>query len=74
IDDMPAPEANRLHVKTNAPPAFLTEHDAQKVAAVRQQIEKRLDALTVGWLLERFKALPRTAKQQFLREAQKNLQ
>lgn len=67
IDDMPATEANRLHVKTNAPPAFLTEQDAQKVAAMREQIEKRLDALTLDWLLEKFKELPETSKQKFLK-------
>ncbi|MCF7668885.1 MAG: hypothetical protein K9N48_03810 [Verrucomicrobia bacterium] len=69
IDNMSVFEANQLHIKTNSPPALLTGQDAEVVAKVKERIEQRLDALTLDWLLEKFKELPESSKREFIRLA-----
>lgn len=67
VDSMSAADANRLHERANASPAVLIEPHAKRLAKVVKNIEKRLDALKLDWLVEKFKELNATLRQQFLK-------
>ncbi|MEW6378860.1 MAG: hypothetical protein AB1611_04555 [bacterium] len=69
IATMPAPDANRLHTKANNPPSVLTEQHEKRLAKLIKQIEVRLETLALDWLIEKFQALPESAKKKFLKLA-----
>lgn len=63
---MPAAEASRLHSRANNPPAVLTDEDAGRQSEIIKEIESRLDALKIDWLVEKFKELSPAMRQKFL--------
>lgn len=65
-DSMSAAEANRLHDRANSPPAVLTETHEKRRQKIIQAIEKRLDALKLDWLVEKFKELNGPMRKKFL--------
>ena len=69
IEGMSAVDANRLHTQASAPPAYLTDKQLARTSQVTGRVEARLSALTVEWLLEKFKELPLAARQAFLEAA-----
>jgi len=66
IESMPVAEVNRLFDRTNSPPAYLTSPDRKSLTGMRKDIENRLNALAVEWLMERFLELPDLSKKRFL--------
>lgn len=71
IPTMPADEANRLYNRLSTPPPVLTDSHIKRVGVVVSQIQARLEALSVEWLIEKFKELPAKAKKDFLAQLQK---
>ncbi len=71
IPSMPADEANRFHSRVSKPPPAATESHLKRATIIARKVEGRLDALSVEWLLEKFKELPPKAKKDFLQRAQK---
>jgi len=69
VSTMSAAEANRLHEKAVNPPPFITEQHADRAAKVVRQIEARLEALKIEWLVEKFKELNPQSKKNFLKIA-----
>jgi hypothetical protein len=67
VDSMSAAEANQLHDRANTPPALLTESHEIRRQKVVQRIEKRLDALKLEWLVEKFKELTGLLRKKFLK-------
>jgi len=70
LKNMSAADANRLHSRSNSPPAVLTKSDTQSLGKVVRAIESRLDALKIDWLVEKFNELPVAARRQFLELAE----
>ena len=70
VTTMPAMEANQLHLRLSSPPAVLTEADAKRLGAIVRKVTARLDALSVEWLIERYRELPLKVKKEFLRRVQ----
>lgn len=66
VDRMTVAEANRLHSKVVNPPAILTAEHAARLANVVSRIEERLETLSLEWLIEKFKELPKTTQKKFL--------
>jgi hypothetical protein len=66
IASMSVGDANQLHVRANNPPAVITEPHAKRQKKVLKDIEVRLDAYKVEWLIERFKELPAPLRKKFL--------
>ncbi|SPD75416.1 conserved hypothetical protein [uncultured Desulfobacterium sp.] len=71
ILDMPADEANRFHNRVSTPPPVVTAPHLKRAAVVVRKVQARLDALSVEWLLEKFKELPAKARKEFLQRVQK---
>ncbi|MGE5607903.1 MAG: hypothetical protein ACM359_01505 [Bacillota bacterium] len=69
IQAMSAGEANRLHARLNAPPAVLTEPHAKRLQLIAKKVDARLDALSVEWLIEKFRELPAKSRREFLSRA-----
>ncbi len=69
VSAMLAPDANRLHVRATSPPAVLTEPHAKRLAKVLKEVETRLDALKIDWLVEKFKELSPPLRKKFLQLA-----
>jgi hypothetical protein len=67
---MSAAEANQLHLRAINPPAVLTEADAKRLDAIARKVTTRLDALSMEWLIERYRELPPKARREFLRRVQ----
>ena len=66
VDSMSAAEANQLHERANTPPALLTDsHDTRRMQTV-EGLEKRLDALKLEWLVEKYKELSEPLRKTFL--------
>jgi hypothetical protein len=70
IPTMPADEANRFYNRVSIPPPAVMDTHLKRAEAVLRKVEARLDALSVEWLLEKFKELPARAKKDFLQRAQ----
>lgn len=70
IPAMLADEANRFHNRVRTPPPLVTDPHLTRAAVVVRKVRARLDALSVEWLLEKFKELPPKAKKDFLQRAQ----
>jgi len=66
VDSISAADANRLHDRASAPPAMLTEPHDKRRKKILQAIEKRLDALKLDWLVEKFRELNGTMRKKFL--------
>jgi hypothetical protein len=66
VDSMSAAEANQLHERANTPPALLTEADDNRRQKTLQRLEKRLDALKLEWLVEKYKELTVPLRRRFL--------
>jgi len=69
IDDLTTAELTRLHDQAQTPPAFLEGPDKARVAGFARTVEDHLNSLAMEWLLERFRQLPDSLKQEFLRMA-----
>ena len=63
---MSAADANRLHVRASAPPAVLTDPHTQRLGKILKNVETRLDALKIDWLVEKYKELSPPLQKQFL--------
>ncbi|NCD34548.1 MAG: hypothetical protein EOL87_14180 [Spartobacteria bacterium] len=75
LESMDVSEANRLHGRATTPPSYLTNKDSVRRAACVQNIENRLNALKVDWLIEKFRELPEDLQIAFLeqvKEREKN--
>jgi hypothetical protein len=70
IPSMLADEANRLYGRVSKPSPVVTEAHLKRAAIISRKVEARLEALSVDWLLEKFKELPPKAKRDFLQRAQ----
>ena len=66
VASMSAGDANRLHARATNPPSILTEPHAKRLRKVATDIETRLDALKIDWLVEKFKELPVPLHKTFL--------
>jgi hypothetical protein len=66
VESLPATEANRLYERANAQPAVLTDPHATRLAKVTRSITKRLDALKLEWLVEKFRELDGPLRKKFL--------
>ncbi len=66
VATMPAAEANRLYDRSVNPPAVLTEEHAKRLEKIVGDIENRLNALKIDWLVEKFKELPPPMRQEFI--------
>lgn len=66
IASMSASDANRLHARASNPPAFLTELHTKLLKKLIEEVEARLDALKIDWLVEKFRELPLTLRKKFL--------
>lgn len=66
VDSMDVTTLNPVHEQATNPPAFITEDDEAKRINLVKSIEKRLETWHIEWLLEKFKAMPLTAKKRFL--------
>jgi len=66
IDKMSVGEANRLLSKAVNPPAILTDEHTIRLSKVVNRIEEHLESLTLEWLIEKFKELPKTAQKKFI--------
>lgn len=64
-------QANRFHSRVSKPPPVATESHLKRAAMVAKKVEARLEALSIEWLLEKFKDLPPKAKKDFLQRAQR---
>ncbi len=73
ISTMITTDANRLYTKANNPPPYITEHDMKDLSKMIIQIEEHLNKLAVEWLLEKFRELPISSKEEFLKIANKFL-
>jgi hypothetical protein len=71
VESMSAADANRLRERVTAPPAVLTEPHTKRLEKVLKKVEKRLDALKLEWLLEKFKELDATLRKRFLQLIEK---
>lgn len=71
IPAMPADEANRFYNRASTPPPVVTDSHLMRLAVVDRKVQARLDALSVEWLIEKFKELPAKAKKDFLQRIQK---
>lgn len=74
ISTMITTDANRLYTKANNPPPFITEHDMKDLNKMISQIEEHLKKLAIEWLLERFRELPNSSKEEFLEIAKQILE
>ena len=63
---MSAADANKCDVRASAPPAVLTEPHTKRLNKVRKNLENRLEALKIDWLIEKFKELPPPSRKKFL--------
>ena len=70
IPGMPADEANRFYNRLSNPAPVLTDPHLKRLAVVDRKVQARLDALSVDWLIEKFKELPAKAKKDFLSRIQ----
>jgi len=59
-------DANHLYTKTNNPPPYITEHDMKDLSKINTQIEEHLNKLAIEWLIEKFRELPDSSKEEFL--------
>jgi hypothetical protein len=66
VSSMSAADANRLHTRASAPPAILTEAHAKRLKKSAKDIETRLDALKIDWLVEKFKELSAPLRKKFV--------
>lgn len=66
LDSMNAIDANQLHIRTQAPPATLTGDDIKHLKAVVSQLELRLGAIKLDWLVEKFRELSKQTQKEFL--------
>lgn len=66
IDRISVGEANRLHLKVVSPPAILANEHMIRLSKVVRCIEERLESLALEWIIEKFRALPKTAQKKFL--------
>lgn len=71
IDTMPAAEANRLHSRLSNPPAVLTDADSERLTATAKKATRRLDELSVEWMVEKYRELSPKMKKEFLRRVQR---
>ena len=70
VNSMSAVDANRLHERADTPPAVLTEPHTKRLEKVVKNIEKRLDALKLDWLVEKFRELNDALRKQFLKKVE----
>lgn len=70
IATMSAADANRLHARASDPPATLVDAHAKRLTKVVRDIEQRLEALKLDWLVERFAELPPPSQKKFLEMAE----
>jgi len=70
IPSMVAEDANRVYSRVIRPSPLVTEAHLKRAAIISRKVEARLEALSVDWLLEKFKELPPKAKKDFLQRAQ----
>ncbi|MFC1461735.1 hypothetical protein ACFLQR_04375, partial [Verrucomicrobiota bacterium] len=70
IPVMSANEANRLHSRVNNSPPFLTGPHLKRGTVMAKKLEARLDALSVEWLIEKFKELAPKSRKEFLKRVQ----
>jgi hypothetical protein len=73
VATMAAAEANRLHARADNPPATLTETHANRLSKIVNDVETRLNALKIDWLVEKFKELSPTMRQEFLSKVSESL-
>jgi hypothetical protein len=66
VKSMAAIDANQLHLRTESPPAVLTDDDSKRLLTVVSQIESRLDELKLDWLVEKYRELPKPIQKEFL--------
>ena len=52
------------------PLAVLTERDITRLGKVLSHVERRLEALKIDWLVEKFKELPPPGRKRFLQIVQ----
>lgn len=71
IDSMDVTTLNHVYEQATNPPAFITEDDDAKRINLVKSVEKCLETWHVEWLLEKFRAMPLTAKKRFLEFAHK---
>jgi hypothetical protein len=67
LERMDVSDANRLHGRATTPPSYLTEKDAARRSTCVQNIETRLNALKVDWLVEKFGELSDDAQRLFVK-------
>jgi len=66
VASMSAGDANRLHARAENPPAVLTEPHVNRLKKLIKNIEARLDALKIDWLVERYNELSPTLQKKFI--------
>ncbi len=66
LESLNVSDANRLHGRASTPPSYITKQDDVRRSTCVQSIEKRLNALKVDWLVEKFKELPEGMQSLFL--------
>jgi hypothetical protein len=74
ISTMTTTDASRLYTKANNPPPFITEHDIKDLNKMSIQIEEHLNKLAIEWLVEKFRELPDSSKEDFLEVAKQILE
>jgi hypothetical protein len=70
VASMSAVAANQLQTRGSVPPAVLTERDITRLGKVLSHVERRLEALKIDWLVEKFKELPPPGRKRFLQIVQ----
>jgi hypothetical protein len=59
-------DVSRMHSRASNPPAVLTVPHVKRVKKIVEQIETRLDALKIEWLLEKFRELSGPLQKKFM--------
>jgi hypothetical protein len=67
LKSMTAADANKLHLRSEDPPALLTEIDSRNLEKIIIQIESRLGELKLDWLVEKYHELPKQIQKEFLK-------
>lgn len=65
VATMSAADANRLRARAGNPPPVITEAHTKRLAEIVYDIESRLNALKIDWLVEKFKELSPTMRKEF---------
>jgi hypothetical protein len=67
ITTMDTNGVNRLYTRINTPPAVLTEAHEKRLEILAKKVASRLDALSVEWLIVKFKELSPKNQKDFFR-------